>query len=64
MIWDESMIKYAHQKMCNKFRPWECGKCPLKRFNGCQVGIMINEIKEWARKNISEDRLLAKKEGK
>lgn len=61
MIWDENMIKYAHDRICAKYQPRECNKCPLERFNGCKVGIIINEIKAWSKDNIPEQRLLAKR---
>lgn len=55
MIWNETAIKYVHDRMCNKYKPWECKKCPLERWSGCQVEIMIDEVKEWANKNIPKE---------
>ena len=62
MIWDENMIRYAYDRICTKYRPRGCNKCPLERFNGCQVGIIINEIKEWSEANISESRVEGKRQ--
>ena len=57
----EEQLKYIHDRMCAKYRPRNCDKCPLSKWrNGCQVGIMINVIKEWAKDNISEDILRRK----
>lgn len=58
----ESQIKYIHNKMCNKYRPWECSKCPLEKLEGCKLGIQIDIVKEWARKNVSEDAPKARRE--
>ena len=60
MVWNEIVIKYVHDRMCRKYRPWNCSKCPLEKWKGCKVGIMINEMKDWAKDNISEDVIKAK----
>ena len=54
-MWDEAQIKYAATRVCNKYKPWNCCKCPLARWNVCNLGIMIDEVKEWANKNIPEE---------
>ena len=61
MIWTEGMIKYAHDRLCTKYRPWDCHKCPLEKWEGCRIGIMINELKEWGEKNILPEVLESKR---
>ena len=61
MIWDEAMIRYATDRMCRKYSPRECHKCPLERWSECRVVIMIEEVKKWADSNIPEDVLEAKR---
>jgi hypothetical protein len=60
MIWTENTIKYVHDRLCTKYRSWDCKKCPLERWDGCRIGLMLNELKDWAEKNISEDVLRRK----
>lgn len=60
----EEQLKYIHDRMCAKYRPRDCDKCPLGKWkNGCQVGIMINIMKDWAKDNI-DSRILEEKNGK
>lgn len=60
----EEHLKYIHDRMCAKYRPRDCDKCPLSKWrNGCQVGIMINIMKDWAKNNI-DSRILEEKNGK
>ena len=59
-MWNETVINYVHDRVCRKYSPWECSKCPLEKWNGCKIGLMINDLKEWAEKNISKDVIEAK----
>ena len=55
MIWDETMIKYAARRMCNKHQPRNCRGCKLKEKGGCRLGLLIDEVKEWAKQNIPQE---------
>lgn len=62
MIWDEAMLKYAARRMCDKHRPWDCEKCELRKHGGCQLGILIDTVKEWAEKHLDLE-MVARKGG-
>ena len=63
MIWTEKMFLYVFDRICKKHRPWECSKCPLSKWKGgCNFGLMMSAMKDWAEKNIDK-RILEGKNG-
>lgn len=55
MMWTEKTLKYVYDRLCTKYKPRDCTLCPLEKYRGgCHLGLMIEALKEWAEKNISE----------
>ena len=52
MTWDESMIIYAFNRMCDKYRPRRCSQCPVARRGDCNLPTTIDRVKTWSEKNI------------
>lgn len=62
MYLDEAQIKYLRSKACNKYKPRSCFDCPLERYRGkCNIGVMINELKDYAESNVTKDALEARR---